>query len=108
MNRPADQYPFDQFPSLEPIDETIAEDDPAFISACLAHFAEAAESGAWRLAKSVLTQSDKWGLVWRADFQTPSETATSGCKRVMCWRPPGEEGVCGAFFGSIPASERLK
>ena len=88
-------------PSLVPQSELRVSNAPSFVASCMARITPDVEKFSWRIGNSILTQSDQWGLVWRADFQTKAESEQSRyVNRVVCWRRPGETDVAAAFaFG---------
>src|SRR6266508_607523 len=61
----------DQFPPVAPTGETAAPPDPSFVEQCLANEAHVAKPKQWQLGTQLLTQNDRWGLVWWADFTIP-------------------------------------
>lgn len=78
------------FPAVPFENETIVRNDSSFVDACKAKVADAAEKFGWRFETSVLTRSEKWGLVWRADFRIKNQSAERKLiNRVICWREPG-------------------
>jgi hypothetical protein len=92
----------DMIPSVAPENELEVPDDPSFVATCMAWIADDAERLGWRFGNSTLTQSDKWGLVWRVDFRTKNQSEQSASvKRVLCWRRPGEDDVGIAFIGKM-------
>jgi hypothetical protein len=82
------------FPPLAPGgDEVALPADLAFEADCKAAVAESIEKFEWRFDNALLTRSDKWGLVWRADFTISGNRAeTIYINRLTCWRPPGAPG----------------
>jgi hypothetical protein len=58
-----------EFPPLAPEGEIIAEGE-AFAQDCLARILAMAKNLEFRLAGTpVLTRSERWGLIWRTDFE---------------------------------------
>ena len=84
--------PVPSFPPLVPTDETVLASDPAFESECMSAISDQAKDLRWRFRSSVLTKSEKWGIIWRVDFDTPESANTSFINRVTCWRTPEETG----------------
>lgn len=80
------------FPPIVPNeDEVVLAADPSFETECMAAISDAARE--WRFGSSLLTTSDKWGLVWRADFTAPPVSASADfINRVTCWRSAEETG----------------
>ena len=57
-----------EFPSLAPESETLAEGE-AFAQDCLARIMAMAKNLEFQLAgPPLLTRSERWGLIWRTDF----------------------------------------
>ena len=78
------------FPTVPSESETVVQNDPSFTDACKAKVADAAEKFGCRFENSILTRSEKWGLVWRADFKIKNQSSETGLiNRVICWREPG-------------------
>ncbi|WP_156175492.1 hypothetical protein [Bradyrhizobium sp. LTSP849] len=62
--------------------------DEAFVKKCHAHAAKTIESLSLELANQLVTHSNDWGTVWRADFRFPPQAtreASSAINRMMCW-----------------------
>ena len=77
-------------PPLVPQSEQTAPDDTDFIEKCMAHVPKALGI---ELAATLTTQSDEWGLVWRADFTIPKAAKMSGINRIVCKRERGDEAL---------------
>ncbi len=75
-------------PPLAPQDEQVAPDDNELIQKCMAHVP--AKLGL-ELGTTLTTQSDRWGLVWRADFAIPKVAKMTGVNRIVCKRARGDE-----------------
>jgi hypothetical protein len=73
------------FPPITPDSERVAPANPAFIEKCLANSASLIAKGGWRLGKQLLTESNTWGSIWRADFEIPGSTTTL-VNRLVCWQ----------------------
>jgi len=73
-------------PPLEPKEEIVLLDEPTFLNACKTLIAEDAEKFEWSFGKSLLTRSERWGLIWRVDFVTRYSPAPNCTNRIMCWR----------------------
>jgi hypothetical protein len=97
----------DETPPMVPDRETVVADEPFFVDACKAAFADAAQRLGWSFGKSLLTQSQKWGLVWRVDFVIPGHPTNSRwINRAMCWgNAGGVEGMAVAFGQQIAPLE---
>lgn len=52
----------------------------------------------WRIGKSLLTRSDRWGLVWRVNVQTLGMAGSRRVSRVVYWGDPGGGEVCGSAY----------
>jgi hypothetical protein len=57
-----------ELPPASPEGETVVADERLFIDACKSAIADQAQTLGWSFGNSVLTHSDRWGLVWRVDF----------------------------------------
>jgi hypothetical protein len=79
-------------PGTAPENETTVLSDPKFIEQCKIDLE--AEALGWRFGASLLTRSDNWGLIWRADILTRRNTRA----RVAIWRRPGTNGFGTAYF----------
>jgi hypothetical protein len=93
----------DEIPPLVPDRETVVAYEPIFVEACTAAFADDAVKFGWSYGKSLLTRSQKWGLVWRVDFVIAERAASSRfVNRAMCWGSAGNvEGKAVAFGQQI-------
>jgi hypothetical protein len=100
----AEQY---EIPPLEPDRETVVADDPSFVEACKAAFTADAQQFEWVFEKSLLTRSQRWGLVWRADFVIAGRPRSSHLiNRAMCWgNAGGVEGTVVAFGQKVAPIE---
>ena len=87
-------------PALAPSDdEVVLPADPSFESECMAAISDSAKELKWQFKNSILTRSEKWGLVWRVDFETPGVSASTGfINRVACWRLPEEGSALGLLI----------
>jgi hypothetical protein len=98
----------DLFPSMEPGNEEPRTSDASFVDACMARIADDAEKLGWQFGNSVLSSNDKWGLVWRADFEVKNQSMEQGyVNRVICWSALGDDGI-GVAFAVGQRGERLK
>jgi hypothetical protein len=62
-----------EYPSLAPEGEILAEGE-AFAQDCLARIMAMAKNLEFKLAgEPVLTRSERWGLIWRVDFEYVQE-----------------------------------
>jgi hypothetical protein len=89
---------FDEMPPWVPDRETVVADEPSFVEACKSAFTAEAQQFEWVFEKSLLTRSQRWGLVWRADFVVAGRSKSSHLiNRAMCWS--GVDGVEGTAVG---------
>jgi hypothetical protein len=89
---------FDEIPPWVPDRETVAADEPALVEACKSAFSADAQKFQWVFEKSLLTRSQGWGLIWRADFVVAGRQRSSHfINRAMCWG--GADGVEGTAVG---------
>jgi hypothetical protein len=72
-------------PSLEPDEEIALGDNDAFVRECLSLVDN---FGGWQLGRTVLTRSERWGLVWRADFTISGADLSPLLNRIVCWELP--------------------
>jgi hypothetical protein len=88
-----------QFPSAVPQDETILPNDEIYAEKCKALLADDAKEFGWHFKNSLLTKSDKWGLVWRVDVQRAN---ASHLTRLAIWRAHHDDDGYGlAYFSSV-------
>jgi hypothetical protein len=74
------------FPEAVPEGETVVAGEARFVDACRSAIADDARKFGWSFGNSILTQSEKWGLVWRVDFFTPANGVNSVLvNRAICW-----------------------
>ena len=99
---------FDEIPPLVPDRETVVTDEPSFVEACKAAFSAEAQQFQWVFENSLLTRSQRWGLVWRADFVVAGlqKSCSHFVDRAMCWgSADGVEGTAVAFGQRIAPLE---
>jgi hypothetical protein len=73
-------------PPVEPDGETMLTDKPIFVAACEAAVADDVQQFQWHLGNSLLTQTEKWELVWRIDFTVPGNPTTlNRINRAVFW-----------------------
>jgi hypothetical protein len=79
---------FDDFPPLEPKNETRLIGDDGFVAECLSEIFSSnhiyREKG--NIVNFLVTRSDKFGYVLRLDFQR--EAQKQFVNRIMCWQGP--------------------
>ena len=74
-------------------DEIIQPADAHFEAECKAEISDISESLGYVFKSSILTKSEKWGLIWRVDFEIRGRTNRLGVvNRVVCWRKPDQAG----------------
>jgi hypothetical protein len=75
-------------PPLTPAEEEIADlgGDLTFIDTCQEILKKFPEYKTWIITASLLTQSPKWGAVWRVDYDAPGEILPGYVNRIVCWR----------------------
>jgi hypothetical protein len=83
-------------PPWVPDREAVVDDEPSFVEACKAAFTAPAQKFEWVFETSLLTRSQEWGLVWRADFVIAGRSSHL-VNRAMCWGGAG--GVEGTAVG---------
>ena len=79
-----------EFPPLSPEGETSAPDDGDFPKACLKDLNLIVQRAGWRYGASFLFHSERWGDIWRIDFEIAGEDLSPRINRVMCWRTPAD------------------
>ena len=85
---PEDHEKPDMPPMSPAAEETPAVDAQGFVSECLELSKKMEHSlGPFTLARQVITQSERWGTVWRADYEGrwPSDPFVN---RLVIWRQP--------------------
>ena len=88
----------DQVPPMVPQDETPVADDAAFLSDCRVQLGD---TSGWTMGNTLLTNTDQWGLIWRADF-TDHETTPGNLSRVVCWHESETDRWFIMFFRNRP------
>jgi hypothetical protein len=96
----------DPYPPLVPDGERVAPSGPEFVSACLAQLEDRLKDllGIQLLpATQLVTQSDRWGTVFRMDFEVAGIDPKWRVNRIICWqRPDGKSGVMFAIGQHVP------
>ncbi len=97
----------DEIPPWVPDRETVLADETSFVEACEATFSADAQKFQWVFEKSLLTRSQRWGLIWRADFVIAGRPKSSHMiNRAMCWGcADGIEGTAVGFGQRIAPLE---
>jgi hypothetical protein len=103
----------DQQPPLAPEAEMVTA-DVAFSENCLATVNDfiAKSNGRlqWELGRPLVTRSDKWGLIWRVDFNDGGPDLAPYISRIVCWKTPGTDklNIEVAVFNTPPLDEYFK
>jgi hypothetical protein len=87
-------------PGPTPDGDTILPFDPKIVEKCVAVFADDAREFSWQFGPSVLSKSERWGTVWRADVISPRNYPA----RVVVWSPDsGGQGYGEGHFALVEA-----
>ncbi len=87
----ADNSPdFDNVPLADAGSEKVVPDNPKFIAECKSQAGY--DMSRWVIYKSVLTLTEKWGLVWRLDYSDPSYRI-GFINTLVCWKQVTGEWV---------------
>jgi hypothetical protein len=73
-------------PPLDWTSERQAPEQTEFAAACLKSLESFPMAKAWKLKRQIVTESQRWGLIWRADFEIEGEDVKPLVNRVLCWR----------------------
>jgi hypothetical protein len=73
-------------PPLEPADERELAGNDAFLASCQAALDDISITKGWTLGPQRLTHSDRWGPVWRVDFEFPDTSLKPLINRIICWQ----------------------
>jgi hypothetical protein len=96
----------DETPPLMPDREAVVIERLLFIDACKAAFAADAQRFQWVFEKSLLTRSERWGLIWRSDFVIAGRPKSFQLvNRAMCWGAAEIEGTLVAFGQKIAPTD---
>lgn len=97
-------------PPLEPTGEQQVAGNEAFLASCRAALDDIPITREWKLGPDLLTRTDRWGLVWRADFELPGESLAPLINRLVCWQKEGGdltlEFAIGQSVSPLEAKER--
>jgi len=87
-------------PLAKEINETVIA-DATFDEQCGAYFVQMAKRQGWSIKHSLITHSDEWGRIWRADFDIKGiEYSTDLLNRLVCWEDNEGKGLTAhAAFG---------
>ncbi len=81
-------------PPLDPGVEEILPSDSAITEVCLTKLKQGFAGLLDRISfvgGPLLSRSQTWGIVWRADFTFAERHPTNGINRVVCWRLPDDQ-----------------
>jgi hypothetical protein len=97
----------DEFPPLVPDNEIVVADEMSFVEACKAALSADAQAFQWVFGKSVVSRSQRWGLIWRVDFVIAGRPKKARMiNRAMCWGGVDEiQGTAVSFGQSIAPLE---
>jgi hypothetical protein len=76
-------------------DEVLLPADPEMTERSRRVLAPDAEMLNWRYGPSVLSRSERWGMIWRTDILKPSGTRS---RIVVFWSIPLEDEVYGTAY----------
>lgn len=77
------------FPPLTPAaDEQPTPENTAFAEECVAGLQDLPMIKEWVLGKQLVTHSDTWGEIWRADFEFRNRSWAPLVNRLLCFRKP--------------------
>jgi hypothetical protein len=97
MDANTDRQPPEDLPLLNPQGETIVQDDP-FRIACLSELEAKSELLGLKMGAPLLTTSERWGTILRADFSFTDPAEGQGVNRVVCWK--GADGRLRIVYGT--------
>ena len=91
------------FPPVEPVNERPVENARTFVQECNSLFDTLGYTKKYSLGRSIQTQSDEWGLVYRVDFSIPGLDTHDAINRIICWKKlSGETTVIVAIGQNVP------
>jgi hypothetical protein len=103
MTAEAEDAGADLSPPTIPSGEKAWPENLLFAETCLSKVNEIAAKSEWRLGAKLLTQSDRWGLILRIDFDIAGEISTSRVNRIICWQTPdGKLNIMYAIGQDVP------
>ncbi len=73
-------------PPLEPGHERHILDGSAFTAECVVALDRFPMTKDWILGAQIVTQTDSWGTVWRADFEFEGSPGGPFVNRIICWK----------------------
>lgn len=76
-------------PPLEPAsDERPTPENTAFAAESVAALQDLPMIDDWILGKQLVTHSDTWGYIWRADYEFRDKSWAPAVNRLVCFRKP--------------------
>lgn len=89
-------------PPTDPATEEVTVDDESFVEECDTVVGEFLPRDSARLGAGLLTKTERWGLVWRADFTRLDSDLSPLINRIVCWRTDdGKIAACVAIGQSL-------
>ena len=77
----------DSLPPVVPATgELVVINEPLFSAECLLFLESKDVAKNWKLGKPLLTRTDRWGAVWRVDFEIGADHVLALTNRIVCWR----------------------
>jgi hypothetical protein len=96
-------------PPLMPEGESAAADRADFAEECQASLKKLGDRVGWQLGIPLITNTKKWGAVYRVDFTMPGPDLAPLINRVMCWRTTSGELMIEVSVGQhIPPLDSAK
>ncbi len=92
MGAKAEPQPPEALPPLNPEGEASLQDE-AFRNECLSQMKASSGDLGFKLGPPLLTRSERWGIILRADFKTPSSIDAHRINRVVCWKADGRLNI---------------
>jgi hypothetical protein len=78
----------DPIPPVAPEGEKIIAENSSFAEDCLSLYDKLIKRSKWVLGTSLVTQSERWGEIFRVDFKIPEDDLSPLVNRLICWRTP--------------------
>jgi hypothetical protein len=73
-------------PSVAPQNERLLPHEDIFRTACRSSFSELEAAQGWKLGTEIITNDDRWGKIYRADFEIFGKDVRPFVNRIVCWR----------------------
>jgi len=80
--------PVSEPPLVPEVESAMAEGAP-LVEECRAILKKSVDGDRWQVGPSLIANSDKWGVVYRADFKIPGPDLSPLINRFVCWRTTG-------------------